>query len=220
MINYIIPTANEAATNYAPKEFLESKDWTEFSSSLLIETHRGDAIFTSSAVLIKRNILLTAAHSVHDIEKGFVHLSSTYKRDNMRVSFKKVIIHKGYDKSKSNYKDDLAIIILDNNLPRSFKPVSIARFAPVDVTIDRVGFGGREGINKRTWLNPKIKSFEEDTLVLEDFESVIGDSGGPLYFNGKLIGIHSTLEGTNKTYAVNICEYKNWIQENLPLKEV
>ncbi len=198
-------------------------DWNQFSSSLLIEVNRGGEIYTSSAVLIKRNVLLTAAHSVENIDEGYVHLSHCYKNSNTKVKFKKVVIHSEYNKELSNFKNDLALIVLEHNLPKEITPVSMdintAESLERGVGIDRVGFGARSGKNKRTWTNPKLNSVLERHLELVDTKSVVGDSGGPLYLDGKLVGIHSTKEG-EKTFAVNLEFYKNWIEKNLPLKRI
>jgi V8-like Glu-specific endopeptidase len=221
MIEYVIPALLNLPTNKTATETSLKANWSNFSSSLLIEVSRDQKIFTSSAVLIRRNVLLTAAHSVQDIEKGYVHLSHKYGQDNMRIGFKKVIIHSGYDKSKSNFKDDIALIILDSNLPKSFKPTSLDLSSDIqNIEVDRIGFGGRNGLNTRTWTNPLAKETVDNTIVLKDELSVIGDSGGPIYSKNGLVGIHSTLEGNDKTYAVYVPAYKNWIDSYLPIKEV
>lgn len=199
----------------------QAVEWDKFSSSALIEVKRDQQLFTSSAVVIKRNVLLTAAHSVEDIDEGYIHLSSTYNINNTKIRFKKVIIHEGYDKSVSNYKNDIAVIILESNLPEHIKPATLSTsLNSENLVVDRIGFGGRQGKNIRTWTNPTIVDHRLNTLVLNDSLSVIGDSGGPLYKDEKLIGIHSTLEGKDRTYAVYVPNYISWINQNLPIKQV
>ncbi len=195
-------------------------NWNDFNSSLLIEVFRDKNVFTSSAVLIRRNVILTAAHSVFGIDKGYVHLGHEYSQDNIRIAFKKVIIHKGYNKENSNFKDDIALIILDKNVPRSIKPAPVAAAMNlIGANVDRLGFGSRSGKNKRTWTNPNILNIQDNYLELNDKKSVVGDSGGPLYYQNKLVGIHSTKEG-KKAFAVYIPPYKQWIEENLPLRKI
>lgn len=199
---------------------LTDQKWGALNSSLLIEVFRGEEVFTSSSVLIARNVLLTAAHSVSGIDKGYVHIGHAYSQQNMRVGFKKVIIHSDYDKSVCNFKNDIALIILDNNLPKSIKPAQIADPDElVNSVVERVGFGMRQGANKRTWTNPFLIKSHELYLELIDSKSVVGDSGGPLLLGNNLLGIHSTKEG-NSTYAVKVSAYLDWINDNLPLKRV
>lgn len=199
----------------------QALDWQEFNSSALIEVKRDDAFFTSSAVVIKRNVILTAAHSVENISEGYIHLSNHYNENNIKIKFKKVVIHSGYNKEESNYKHDIALVILENNLPEAVKPVKFLDHSDIsNFQVDRIGFGGRNGKNLRTWTNPKIMDQRENTLVLKDALSVIGDSGGPIYKDNKLVGIHSTLEGIDRTYAVYVPNYINWINSKLPIKQV
>lgn len=199
----------------------QAVDWNDYSSSALIEVSRSGNYFTSSAVVIKRNVLLTAAHSVENIDEGYIHLSHLYNHHNQKVKFKKIIIHAEYNKDKSNYKNDIALVILEKNLPESIKPVRLSTPDELkNLQVDRIGFGGRNGKNLRTWTNPKILKQIENTLVLQDTLSVIGDSGGPIYKNNKLVGIHSTLEGHDTTYAVYVPNYISWINSQLPIKQV
>jgi V8-like Glu-specific endopeptidase len=199
----------------------QAVDWDAFSSSALIEVKRNSQVFTSSAVVIKRNVILTAAHSVENIDEGHIHLGHSFSTNNPKIKFKKVIIHQGYDKSKSNYKNDIAVVILESNLPETVRPVTLATNGPdLSEVVDRIGFGGREGKNLRTWTNPTIVAHHDDTLVLNDSLSVIGDSGGPIYHKQQLLGIHSTLEGQDRTYAVYVPNYVKWIYEQLPIREV
>lgn len=214
-----LTTALAASTLLATNA--QAIDWKEFSSSALIEVNRSGNFFTSSAVVIRRNVILTAAHSVENIDEGYIHLAHHYNQSNQKIKFKKVIIHSEYNKDKSNYKNDIALVILENNLPESIKPAKFLEHNEFsDFNVDRIGFGGRNGKNLRTWTNPKIVDQKEDTLILKDELSVIGDSGGPIYKDNKLVGIHSTLEGNDKTYAVYVPNYLGWINSQLPIKQV
>lgn len=195
-------------------------DWSKYSSSALIEVSRDGDVFTSSAVVIKRNVILTAAHSVENIDDGYIHLGTNLDNKNIKIKFKKVIIHKGYDAKVSNFKNDIAIVILEQNLPAHFEPVMLSKgISFASATVDRIGFGGRNGQNIRTWTNPTVVDYQDSTLILKDNLSVIGDSGGPIYINNELLAIHSTLEGSDKTYAVYVPNYLGWINDHLPLKE-
>lgn len=199
----------------------QAVDWNDFSSSALIEVSRNGDLFTSSAVVIKRNVILTAAHSVENIDEGYMHLTNGYHKLNQKIKFKKVIIHSEYNKNESNFKNDIALVILENNVPESIRPVKLSDQGKMsDFHVDRIGFGGRNGKNLRTWTNPQIIRQNEKTLILKDTLSVIGDSGGPIYKDNKLVGIHSTLEGEDKTYAVYVPNYINWINSQLPMKQV
>lgn len=199
-------------------------NWNRFSSSLIIETKRGDSTYTSSAVAIGRNMLLTAAHSVDCIDSGDVYLQDSGKS----IRFKKSIIHPGYNPNKSFYLNDIAIIVLEHNLPNNIYIEELDNDIDFKTgeELQRIGFGLRSNQNLKTWTTPKFEGNTNQNLnlILKDFNSVIGDSGGPIYKKNNdklnLVGIHSTLEGESKTYVVNILSYYSWINSNKTLKSV
>lgn len=202
-------------------------DWNIYSSSLLLEVSREEKIFTCSAVAIAKNVVITAAHCVDDITSGSVLLGHDYKEAKDKIGFKSVHIHHGYNQKESFYKDDIAVIVLKNNLPHEVKKANIDwNLKPTSqMSFERIGFGGRNNENRRTWTNPSfLNSLSSKILEFKDQCSVVGDSGGPIYANTndglKLIAIHSTLEGSEKTYSSYLPYYKDWISSVVPLKVV
>lgn len=205
-------------------------EWESFQSSVLIEVKRGDEVFTSSAVAISRNALLTCAHSVENIEDGRVFWDAEYRPHSKKfLKFKKIILHPKYDQKKSNYENDLAIIVLRSNLPSRIRPAKIntrAQEARPGMQAHRIGFGARGGANIRTWTNPEIMGYERDTksFVLKDSNGQIGDSGGPLFIKVgsayKLFALHSTKEGEDTAYTVSVADHLAWIQENMSLRSL
>ena len=61
-------------------------------------------------VLLKRNVILTAAHSVENILEGYIHLSHTYSKNNQKIKFKKVIIHSDYNVCEKSYNSNKATL--------------------------------------------------------------------------------------------------------------
>src|SRR5690554_6510046 len=101
-------------------------DWNKFKCALLLEASRQGEIFTSSAMAIARNVALACAHSVENIDGGKLYWDDQYRLGSKRfVRFKKVLIHPGYDQSRSNYADDLALIVLERHLPKSVLPARL-----------------------------------------------------------------------------------------------
>ena len=195
-------------------------NWDSFNSSLLIEIKRGDVSFTCSGVAIGQRLVLTSAHCFDDVDSARILLDAQYDpRSKNEVVVKNFELHPLYDPKKSLYKHHLAILHLAGALPHNINIATIkqTRKLAVDLEVDRIGFGGRGSLNTRTWTNPRIKKIDNEVLELTDSMSVVGDSGGPVYLQTpqgiELVGLHSTLEGNNKTYSVYLPHYKNWIEK-------
>lgn len=198
----------------------QSIDWNRYDSTLIIEVVRDGKIYTSTAVAIAPNIILTAAHSVDCLTSARVYLGDDYgqRSDDQFIDVKRVSIHPGYNPSKSFYENDVAIVFLNRNLPSEMNLEVLSNLEiKIGDKLERIGFGGRNKKNLKTWTNPIFKgqTFNKKNFILEDNKSVIGDSGGPVFYedNGvkKLLGLHSTLEGESKTYIVNLSQYSDWI---------
>lgn len=192
-----------------------------FNSALLLEVRREEGIFTSSAVAIGRNIILTAAHSVDNILEGKIFLDSHYNISSSNfIRIKDVIIHEEYSKENSNYLNDIALLVLEENLPSNINIYPIHKGSLLKGNLHRLGFGGRFNQNARNWTSPGYIAVPCDHRYFntEDYHSVVGDSGGPLFIETKnglaLAGIHSTLEGKNLTYAVRVSSYLSWIERS------
>lgn len=198
-------------------------NWERFNSALILEITRDTQTFTSTAVAIGKRYLLTAAHSVDQFDSGRLILGHHYKDAKEFIEIEKCIIHPAYNPGQSLFDNDLAIVVLKEDLPETIHIESVPNDLGVEKgdILDRVGFGQRNGVNLRTWSNPIFveESFNKKTLILKDNLSVVGDSGGPVYKNIagelKLVGIHSTLEGANKTYVVNVNSFADWINLNI-----
>ncbi|MFT6631183.1 MAG: secreted trypsin-like serine protease [Bacteriovoracaceae bacterium] len=194
-------------------------NWTRFNSTFVIEVKRGESIFTSTAVAIGKRMLLTAAHCVDCADEVVLVIGEDYKSPELVQGVSHWTIHPGYKPSKSLFENDLAVVYLDEDLPNFTGIETISDDILLDDSsiLERIGFGGRNNLNVRTWTNPLYQSmtFNKKNFILQDTLSVIGDSGGPIYKEEsgvlKLIGIHSTLEGSDKTYIVNLSMYKDWI---------
>ncbi len=197
-------------------------DWNNFNSSLLIEVTRPEGVFTSSAVAINKNTLLTAAHCLEgEILKVRVSLDSSYNPNGNFFDVESFNLHPDYDSKKSNYRYDLAKIKLKNDLPSDMKfyPI-IKKDNELQGTLLRLGFGARNKQNNRTLINPEFKDLRshEKVLELNDKYSYSGDSGGPVFIQSKgqmyLVAIHSTLShGPQGRFSYNplLSSHREWI---------
>lgn len=203
----------------SPKNLI---NWNEFTSALLIEVKRGNDIFTSSAVAIAPQIILTAAHSVDGVDSAKIFLDSHYdmsSKNSIKVS--DIIVHPEYDQRNSNFLNDIAIIVLEKPLPEFVTIYEVHQESLLKGELARIGFGGRFSQNARNFTDPKYIAHPCDHryFMCEDKFSVVGDSGGPVFIRTdkglKLAGIHSTLEGEKLTYSVKVNSYMPWIESVL-----
>lgn len=197
-------------------------DWSNFNSCLLIEVTRPTGVFTSSAVAINETTILTAAHCLEgEILKVRVSNERAYNPRGKFFQVKSFDLHPDYDSKTSNYKCDIAKIILKDKLPAdtTFYPI-IKENMKLTGNFLRLGYGARVKENIRTLITPVIKSLRlhEKVLELSDMFSYSGDSGGPIFMQSQgqmyLVAVHSTLSfGPEGKHSFNplLSQHKKWI---------
>lgn len=201
--------------------FAKVEDWEKFNSSLLIEVTRPNGIFTCTGVALAPTILATAAHCLEgDVKQVRVFTQSAYDPKQPSLEINRFELHQGYDPKKSAFRNDIAKIIMKQNLPASVKIYPVFQGQEVKGDIYRFGFGARNKKNLRTVITPKFRrvNLAEEVVELDDTFSRSGDSGGPIYLeNGediKVLAIHSTFShGPQGRYSYNplLSAYLNWI---------
>lgn len=194
-------------------------NWDRFMTTVLLEVKRGDRIYTSTGVLLDNRSLITAAHSIDCADEVKVILTHDYNYITESYQVERCYIHPEYNPSTSLFENDLAVLILKQEIAKEllFDEIPSETTLDENSVLERIGFGNRANKNRRAWTNPRYitTSFSKRTFILNDRYSFIGDSGGPIYqnINGerKLVGLHSTKEVGEKTYVVNLSDFKNWI---------
>ena len=197
-------------------------DWNNFNSGLVIEVTRPEGKFTCSGVAIKDDVVLTAAHCLDgEVLKVRVFTQATYNPSSKSIGVDHFQLHPGYNKSKSNFKSDLARIKLSSKLSDSTMIYPILKNeSNFKGKILRVGFGARSQSNIRTLVTPQFKALQVDSGILEldDMYSFSGDSGGPIFIqrDGQmyLVAIHSTLSyGPQGKFSFNplVSGQRDWI---------
>ncbi|MBT4791376.1 MAG: trypsin-like serine protease [Halobacteriovoraceae bacterium] len=202
-------------------------NWSRFSSTFIIETKRGNQVFTSTAVAISSHILLTAAHCVDCADEVKVILGNDYRRPQGVINITHQVVHPAYNPQNSFYENDVAILYTSEVLPNftHIEEIDNDQISFDDLALERIGFGGRNNKNLKTWTNPSFRSvsYNKKNFILKDEKTAIGDSGGPVFANQqgklKLIGLHSTLEGADNAYVVNLSQYIPWIAQNTSLEK-
>lgn len=167
----------------------------------------GDEYFCSG-VLVHKNIVLTAAHCLPNIEEVFLKGRQITSTNGITTKVDRVVVHPEYDSDKGAPFHDIAIIFLENEV--DVEPIEFATFEEVnnEDNVVLVGFGYEDPVlplgfgTKRmvdvplTNLNgvqpSNITQIEKRFGYDNDFEfhagrkglgkdSCNGDSGGPAY---------------------------------------
>jgi hypothetical protein len=173
---------------------MEMIDWSNFSSSVLVEVTTPKKIQVFSGVAINPKTILTTAKGLKgDITKVRASWDSKYSKNGNFIEVNHVENH-----PDSEFGIDLAKIRLFQDLPKTivYYPI-IKRDQLFQGRILRIGFGTRNKNNIRTLIHPFIKKIlpSEKILILNDLYSFSGDSGGPVFLQNAgqmyLVAIHS-----------------------------
>lgn len=206
-----------------------------FTNIVKIFCFDGRGISSGSAVVIGDHWILTAAHVVENCNSWFIEI------DNKKHKISKMIMHPKYKTDKFGY-DDIALGYLEHNLCLNVYPDLYEESDEVGKLCSMAGWGFSGDFNTGIKFNDKkrragsnfIDRTERQILVCSpsrptqkstELEYLIGsgDSGGGLFINGKLAGIHSSVMATNdkkpnSSYGDESCHtrvslYACWIKE-------
>lgn len=196
-------------------------DWNNFNSSLIIEVTRPTGKYTCSGVAISREVILTAAHCLEgEVLEVKVFNQPEYDPEAAYFAVKNFKLHPGYNKTSSNFRNDIAKIKLSIKLPEETVIFPILRKdADLEGRFFRLGFGARNNRNVRTLVTPQFRQVDQQkVLELDDTYSFSGDSGGPVFIQQGhkiyLAAIHSTYSfGPEGKFSYNplINQEKEWI---------
>lgn len=207
---------------------------------LLVGTKEDDSPYAGSVVAYKPNIVITAAHLFHKNKQAAVIF------DKKPILVEKIIIHPKYDYEKfGSY--DIAICVLSENLELKWYPSLYIENNESGKISCLSGFGttgnfitgvNRNSGQKRAGSNV-IDNVNDHMLFCSpslshrktslEFLISPGDSGGGLFIDSKLAGIHSGViedkpnKGKSKYGAVSlhtrISKYYNWINDTVQVVE-
>lgn len=188
--------------------------------------------FSASAVVIKPNWILTAAHVVHDTSDAEIVV-------NDKIFPVEVFIHEEFNDNQYGH-NDIAVCYSKENIVMDFYPELYTEQDEVGKVVSLAGLGitgnfhtgssfsdgkKRAGSNiiARTERSVLVCSLTDKRTSLE-FLISHGDSGGGLFIGNKLAGIHSFVMADdhkpNSSYGdesghTRICLYYDWILKKI-----
>lgn len=193
-----------------------------------------DKSFMASGVIIKPNFVLTAAHIVKNAEICFIVI------DKKAVMVSDIICHEDFDEDKYG-ENDIALLKLSSDVELDWYSPLYENDDEIGKTCSMSGYGAfgtftegfKEGDLKKRAGSNVIDRSEKHLLITSpsnngrtslEFLIAIGDSGGPLYINNKIAGIHSCVMATdgkaNSSYGdeaghTRVSLFSNWLKEKM-----
>jgi hypothetical protein len=195
-----------------------------------------NAFYFGSGVAYNDNVIITAAHLFYNYESAVIFIN------NKKIPIKKIIVHKDYNYNSFG-KGDIALCFVDDNIGLSWYPKLYSDLDETDRLCSLSGFGStgnfltgvnkaggikRAGSNYIDLVDPFVvfcspsEKYKKTSL---EFLIAPGDSGGGLFIENKLAGIHSFVvenkqdKGKSKYGAISahtrISTYKEWIETKI-----
>lgn len=204
----------------------------KFPSVVKLCCFDGVGLSCGSAVIIDPHWILTAAHVVENCETW------TITTEDKKYKISKMIIYPKYESEKFGYHD-IALGYVEDELKLGYYPTLYSNDDEIGKVCSMAGWGFTGTFNtgikisdgKRRGGSNFIDGTERNVLVCSpskrhnkftELEFLIGsgDSGGGLFIDGKLAGIHSSVLAIDKkpdsTYTDESCHtrislYVDWI---------
>ena len=210
---------------------------SHFTNVVKIFCFDGKGVSSGSAVVIGDHWILTAAHVVENCNSWFI------ETDNKKHKISNMIIHHKYKTDKFGY-DDIALGYIQENMCLNFYTDLYEDSDEVGKLCSIAGWGFTGNFNTGIKFHDRqrragsnfIDKTERQTLVCSpsrptqkstELEYLIGsgDSGGGLFIDGKLAGIHSSVmagndKKPNSSYGDESCHtrvslYTGWIKQTM-----
>ncbi len=197
-----------------------------------------------TAAAIGKRVILTAAHCIAgDKTNTFVAFYSSvscesgFNKNLYTQGISETFVHSDYDPASTpeNMKGDIALIILENDIPEGYTIYKIADPEKIHASSDMYLYGygntgsnaGGAGMLRKTILSNSAFDIDLNLKKIKVNQSggngiCLGDSGGPSFVNDiegekQILGVNSYVKGpendicSNFSYQTLANAYSDWI---------
>jgi secreted trypsin-like serine protease len=173
-----------------------------------------------SATIIAPQFILTAKHCVSSAGTYTFRIGSLDQTTGGTTATGTTITR--------NPSADIAIVKLDRSVSATYSPLGVVGNVATGQTVQVYGWGAtctnQPEINCQSRLL-KVANVSVTSISCADFANGVavcanringitagGDSGGPMFANGRQVGVASTSDRATRTAYTNITRYRTWIQ--------
>ncbi len=205
-----------------------------------------------TAVAIGKKLILTAAHCIAGNKTNTfvsfyssVSCESGYNKNLYTQGISETFVHPDYDSSQApeNMRGDVALVVLENEIPKGYSIYKIADPAKIHPASDMYFYGygktasnaGGAGMLRKTIIPSSKFDIDLNTKKIKVNQSAgngicQGDSGGPAFVNTidgekQILGINSYVMGPENdicssfSYQTLVNSYQEWITSKASLAE-
>ena len=188
--------------------------------------HREDGSLVGSAILIEKDVALTAAHCLDEDDIFSLVIGEE------EIMVKKTILHPSYSTASFSVSDDIGLVFLECESIYEPAEIGCVDWMYRYQNITTVGYSqGYKKYSKRwvfTYFGTLVEEPNEIKFIPHGASVWFGDSGGGVFakFNGKeyVVGVISTFtmmrvfenkELITECSAINIAKYIDWIEGSI-----
>ncbi|KAJ8670132.1 hypothetical protein QAD02_001391 [Eretmocerus hayati] len=205
----------------------------------IVSLYDYDGDYMCAGTILKARLILTANHCIAPFKPFSIRAGSRdLQSGGQKIKVKDVIRYPGADKDGKVQPHDIGLVVLSESITNARTVTLVGPNDPIyeGSAVFSVGWGKKSfGDPRLLWASPvqisKIKNCEKhykgNWICIDTIKTAtcVGDSGGPIIYEGKQIGIVSHSADMTKCGSgipaanVKVKQYLTWINQYVKKRE-